>query len=146
MIALKTRLLVVGTVGLMAALASNMARGSIILDRQPTDELFDPVGGVDADQGMASDAPCPSSPRDDGENPPTVDQFEGLAPPGAVAGQPNSISHGSVAGANVAATTSLLCDAPEPSLRTGLPGEARTVMPTGPPFELLRPPQVGVPS
>jgi hypothetical protein len=141
MIVRKPRVLLVGVCGLLAALACNCTLGSIIFEQPAAEDYFHPDGMLEANQGMTPDAPSPSSPRDDGENPPQVDQLEGLAPAGTAAGQPSSASQGGGNGSSNAATTGILCDLPQPALQTTLPREARPYLPTGPPFELLRPPR-----
>lgn len=141
MIGRKTRLLVAGLFGLLVALAANSAVGSIILHQPPADELFAPAAGADAGQAMTPDAPRPSVPPDDPQNPPTIQHLEGLAPSGGSAGQPSSGPQGGGNGSNIAAMTAALYDLPQTPLQTGLPGEPRTIMPIGPPFELLRPPR-----
>jgi hypothetical protein len=141
MTARKTRLAVVGALGLLMALASNSALGSIILDRPPAGEFSDPAGMVDASQGMAPAAPV--VPPDKGGDPLTIHHIEALAPAGAAAGQPSSASQVGGSGSSNAAIISALYDLPQPTLRTLLPGEGGTIMPTGPPFELLRPPRLG---
>ncbi len=130
--------------GLWVVFAANAAVASIISDRQPADDLFAAAAALSADQGMTPPAEDrPSSPPDNRENPPTVDQLEAFTPAGGSTGQPSSASQGGGNGSTNAAITAILCDLPQPALQTALPREARPYLPTGPPFELLRPPRSG---
>ena len=143
MIGRYTRSMLGVLLGLLVVFAANTAMASIICDRQPADELFDAAAGAfSSDQGMTPPAEDrPSAPPDNSENPPTVDQFEALAPAGGSAGQPSSVSQGGGSGSSNAAISGILYDLPQPALQTALPREARPYLPTGPPFELLRPPR-----
>jgi hypothetical protein len=135
----ETRLVLVGVCGVLAALVSNCALGSIIVDRPAAEEFSHPDGMLDASQGMAPAAPV--LPPDKGGDPLTIHPIEGLAPAGTSAGPPNSVSQGGGNGSSNAAMAGVLPSLPEPALQTSLPRKARPIMPTGPPFELLRPPR-----
>jgi hypothetical protein len=140
MTARNTRLVVLAVFGLLTALASNCALGSIILDRPVAGGPFAADGILDASQGMAPAAPV--VPPDKGADPLTIHQIEGLAPPGTAAGQPTSASQGGGTGPTNAALPNVISYLPDAAFRTPLPGAPRTIMPTGPPVELLRPPRV----
>jgi hypothetical protein len=150
----ETRLVLGGILGLLVAFASSSATAAIILADQfssgrggEIDSLSVFHGQVADDDaispgraGMATATSGPSLPSDNQTDPPTFHPGESLGPSGGTAGQPNSFSQGSGGGA-MSAAASVLASFSEPPFQTALPGEARTIMPTGPPFELLRPPR-----
>ena len=143
MIGRNTRSMLSVLLGLLVVFAANTAAASIICDRQPADELFDAAAALSADQGMTpATEDRPSSPPNDREDPPTVDQLEAFSPANGSAGQPSSVSQGGGSGSSSAAISGAFCDLPQAPLQTALPREARPYLPTGPPFELLRPPRV----
>ena len=84
------------------------------------------------------------APSEEHENdPPAFQVLEGLLAAPAAGCPSNSVSQSSGSGSTSAAVSIRICDVPPPSLWATLPSEAKTILPTGPPFELLRPPQVG---
>jgi hypothetical protein len=68
---------------------------------------------------------------------------EGFLPAPATGCHSNSVSQSSGSGSTGPAVAGRISDVPPPRLWAALPSEAKTTLPTGPPFELLRPPQVG---
>jgi hypothetical protein len=152
----ETRLVLGGVFALLVAFASNSAMGAIILAdpfsgfaggqggsfQQFGGELSDLVAEGGQTAGMTRAAPGPFDPSDEENNLLTVRQLDGLSPAGGSAGAPSSASQGGGNAPSNAAMTGVFFHLPQPSLQTGLPGEARTAMPTGPPFELLRPPRL----
>ena len=86
--------------------------------------------------GEASPAPSPSDPPAEEECPAVVLYAEGLIPCGAAASNSGSQTTGGSTGAALAAAARYL---PELDLQGSLPSEAMPILPTGPPFKLLRP-------
>ena len=136
----KPRVLLVGLFRLMAVLACNCALGSIIFD-QPGEDSSNLTGALEADQGMAPKTPQAPSTPNKGHDLPTLHQLEGLAPAGSGAGAPQSPSHGGGNGPTNPALGTISPYLPEPGLQVAAPSERRPILPTGPPFELLRPPR-----
>lgn len=154
MIGRRTRLVLSGVLGLLVALASSSALGALIFDPdalpvpavgqgdaiQPLAEGCLDTGGMGA--GLGATLPGgPLTPPDDEENPPTVDRLEALAPAGGSAGPPSSLSQGGGNGGSNSAIPGASSILPDPALQTALPTDARPILPTGPPFGLLRPPR-----
>jgi hypothetical protein len=85
----------------------------------------------------------PARSEDKEDDRPAFQLLEGLLPAPAAGCHTNSVSQSSGSGSTGAALASAVGDVPPPGLWATLPSEAKTILPTGPPFELLRPPQVG---
>ena len=140
--------------GLFVGLASQPAVATLVVgEATPSsaghaDNLLQSLASqllVSADMaGPASPTGPNPAPSEDNENdPPAFQVLEGLLPAPAAGCPSNSVSQLSGSGPSGVALASRISDVPPPSLWAALPSEAKTILPTGPPFELLRPPQVG---
>ena len=152
MTARRTRLLLTGLVGLLVAFAASTAPGAIVpgnaarpLDAVESDlarlfvtQFLDSQASLD---GMAGSVPLSSDPSPEGDSPPTLQEVEHLLAAVPTGCQPNSVSQSSGSGASNPAVAGAFCHLPQTALQTTLPREARPYLPTGPPFELLRPPR-----
>lgn len=136
----RTSLLLGATLGLWVALASTATMGSIVFDQPTADELNSPLWGGDDADGMTPDAPNPVAPSPDDDDPLYLGQLDAQLAPGGAAGNPSTGTQGSSGPTTVALAASPY-DLPTPNLQTALPRETSPVLPTGPPFELLRPPR-----
>ncbi len=131
------------------ALSSNCAVAAIMVGgpfQAPAEELLSSLAlEAKADLTDGEGMACPTDPQTDPPkepgNPRSVRYAEALGPGGAAASRPSSISQGSGGGFGNPAITGIPRDLAQPALQTTLPTEARPYLPTGPPFELLRPPR-----
>ena len=146
--------LLLGVLGLCLALAPQPAKATLVVGTafpssvgQGDDFLESLARQLVSSTGMAGPAtpiaPGPAPSEDDEDDPPAFRLPERLLPAPATGCQANSVSQSSGSGSTGVALASRICDVPPPGLWATLPSEAKTIMPTGPPFELLRPPQVG---
>ena len=140
--------------GLFVALASQPAVATLVVGEaapslagHPDNLLESLASQLLASAEMAGPAtPTGPNPAPSEENENDLSAFrlmEGLLPAPAAGCPANSVSQLSGSGSTGAALASRICDVPLPRLWAALPSEAKTILPTGPPFELLRPPQVG---
>ena len=156
MVGRETRLLIGGIVGLLLALACSTTDAAIILDRDAlglvTGQFQDlGLGMAEDPAGLAGTSganertspPAPAEPSgpNEGQSPLPLIQPDGLGPGSGSAGHPSTVSP---SGAGASGGTAILCqvfDLPHLALQTRLPRESSPFLPTGPPFELLRPPR-----
>ena len=146
--------LLLGVVGLCFALAPQPATATLVVGAaapastgHPDNLLESLASQLLSSAEMAAPAaptgPNPA-PSEHNENDPLAFRLsEGLLAAPAAACQSNPVSQSSGSGSTGAALASRICDVPPPGLWATLPSEAKTTLPTGPPFELLRPPRVG---
>lgn len=160
MIGRETRLLIGGIVGLLLALACTTAEAAIILDRDAlalAAGQFQDLGLATADDAAGSagapgaadttaptEPAAPSSPNE-GQAPLPLIQPDGLGPASGSAGHPSTVSPPGAGASGATAILSQVFDLPHLALQTRLPRESSPYLPTGPPFELLRPPRSGQP-
>ena len=149
----RTNLLLV-LAGLFLGLASQPAVATLVvgeatpsLEGHPDNLLQSLASQLLASAEMAGPAaptsPNPAPSEENENDPPAFRVLEGLLPAPAAGCPSNSVSQLSGSGSTGAALASRICDVPPPGLWVTLPSEAKTILPTGPPFELLRPPQAG---
>jgi hypothetical protein len=140
--------------GLFVALASQPATATLVLgtaypsSEGHADNLLETLASqllASAEMaGPAAPAGPNPAPAEENENDPSAFRSpEGLLPAPASGCHSNAVSQSSGSGSTGSAVASRICDVPSPGLWAALPSEAKTIFPTGPPFELLRPPQVG---
>jgi len=149
----KTSILVVLIAGLAAALASNTATAALVLGTQDfplpdrcgadlvqplADELLHAI--VLAAAETFSTSPCSDLPEEP-DKPPSVQYRDGILPGTAGGCQSNSVSPTNGPGSSTGAIAGTVHNLPDPPLQTPLAREGRPILPTGPPFELLRPPE-----
>ena len=144
--------LLLGVVGLCFALAPHTARATLVLGEAcpslggSTDALLESLAtqlvssAEMAGPGTAT-SPSPAPSEENEDEPPAFRLPEGLLPAPATGCQSNSVSQSSGSGSSGAALASRISDLPPPRLWAALPSEGKTILPTGPPFELLRPPR-----
>jgi len=138
--------LLIGIVGLCGALCASTAVAALVFEDAalaPTTAgtLFDVLAEEllstpETPPAEASPSPSPSDPPAEGEYPAIVRYAEGLIPGGAAGSNSSSQSTGGSTGEALAAAARYL---PELDLQGSLPSEAMPLLPTGPPFDLLRP-------
>ena len=165
MVGRETRLLIGGIVGLLLALASSSTDAAIILDRDALGlatgqfqglslqglslDMAEDSGGLagmfGADERTLPTAPAEPSGRNEGRDPLPLIQPDSLGPGSGSAGHSSTVSPSAAGGSGAAAILCQVFDLPQLSLQTRLPRESSPFLPTGPPFELLRPPRVGSP-
>jgi hypothetical protein len=144
--------LLLGVVGLCLALAPQPATATLVVGEASPSSVGHPDNLLEslASQLLASAemagpatpvSPNPAPSEDNENDPPVFRLMEGLLPAPATGCQSNSVSQWS--GSTGVALASRICDVPPPRLWAALPSEAKTILPTGPPFELLRPPRIG---
>jgi hypothetical protein len=149
------RVLLPMAAGVAIALASQPATAALVVgDASPFlggehDELLESLASqllASADMaGPTHTGPNSTPSEDDQDNRPAFRLPEGLLPAPATGCHSNSVSQSSGSGSTSAALASAICDVPPPGLQASLPSEAKTILSTGPPFELLRPPRVTLP-
>ncbi|MHC4401901.1 MAG: hypothetical protein ACYTG0_19690 [Planctomycetota bacterium] len=131
--------------GLLAAFVANSAHGAIILGSSPFADMPEVAGGLKGWSDGAGpvepeepdNTPHPSNEGENGPSQPALLDADGVAAGCTTSSQPGPSS----SGFGSSAIASASCSLPQPSLLTTLPREARPYLPTGPPFELLRPPR-----
>ena len=151
MIAGNLQKLLAGLVGLFVALASGSAVAAIItpdafLQLGSEEVLVQPVvedllASAECGETAIPAAPQPSAPENDRDDPRTPLLMRGLEPAAGTAAGPSFGSHSTGGGPSNSAIAVASTDLPQATLQTALPKEARPYLPTGPPFELLRPPR-----
>jgi hypothetical protein len=140
--------------GLWLGLASEPARATLLVGEVvpgsvgQADNLLQSLASqllVSADiAGPATPTGPNPGPSEENENDPSAFRvLEGLLPAPATGCHSNSASQLSGSGSTSVALASRICDVPLPRLWAALPSEVKTLLPTGPPFELLRPPRLG---
>ena len=152
MAARKPTFLFVLAVGLVWALTTDRAVAAIIVDDGLAGGWADASALLTIDQTGASAHPqtgtaTPVSPAlpparpNPGDTPPRPRLAEGVLPGTGSAGNAGPGSQGGAPGTSSASLSGNLVFLPLPGLATRVPSEARPILPTGPPFELLRPPR-----
>ncbi|HUT91558.1 MAG TPA: hypothetical protein VMY37_18815 [Thermoguttaceae bacterium] len=137
--------LLFGMAGLWGALFANTAVAALVFDDRPLaptsgDMLLEAVAEEFLSSAVTCPAsalpgPSPSDPPAEEEPPGIVRHAERLIPGGAAPSNSSSPSNGGSADSALAAAPYL----PEIDPRGSVPPEAQPILPTGPPFELLRP-------
>ena len=142
-----TPLLAIAT-GLVLALSSRCATAALIVGALPCPqyECTDDLLGSFAIQSLFSGdaAPAGASPAEEGA-PPSIKNAERHSPPATACGS-SSVSQSSGGGSSYAALAQTACDLPPAAPKASLPSEGKMTLPTGPPFELLRPPELALAS
>lgn len=138
--------LLMGMAVLWGALFANTAAAALVFEGCPSYPTFgDMLLEALAEELLSSavtcpasalPGPCPSDPPAEEEQPSIVRHAEGLIPGGAAASNVSSPSNGGSIGAALAAAAACL---PEIDPQGSVAPEAKPILPTGPPFKLLRP-------
>jgi hypothetical protein len=140
----KTHLLIATIVlGLLLSQTASAAlvQGDSLLTLTAGDALLKPfveelLSSAVSSCASAIPIPSPSEPSGEEERPLEICPFGGLIPAEAAASNVHSQSEGGSIGAALAAAAAYL---PEFSPQGSVPREAKPILPTGPPFFLLRP-------
>jgi len=152
MAARKPSFLLVLAVGLVLALTADRAAAAIIVHDDSAGGLAAASPLPDTGQIGASDEaetgtatpispPVPPAHPNPGDTPLQPRLAEGALPGSGTAGNAGSASHGGGPGTPTCAFVGNQFRLPRPILVTRVPREASPMLPTGPPFELLRPPR-----
>ena len=137
--------LLIGTAALLGIVCANPAVAALIndplSDPNPAEILLkalaeELLASVEVCPASGVAAPSPSEPAPEQEGPSIVRPAEGLIPAGAAASNVNSQSNGAPPGQALTGAAPYL---PEIDAYGSVPAQPKPILPTGPPFKLLRP-------
>jgi len=151
----EARTLMAGLIGLAIALACQSASAALVVgDAAPflvtkDDNLLRALANqvlASAESAGVSQGsnPDPVAPQQDKQRQPRLQSHDGVLSGLGTGCASSCTSQGTGSGWSGFALASMSFYVPQFSPGASLPGEAKTVLPTGPPFELLRPPRTTV--